>query len=280
MVGPNDEFGGVADADLTVFDKNYNIRRKSAGFTVIELLVSITVVSIIMTAVVGSLAVHNKAAIQQDRLVSMEENLRASMGMIAETLRNAGYGVPRTALNLWLGDSSFSTLPLNIATAQQLKLATCTSQPVATLIVQPAINATTLTVNSVSGLSVNKSIWIGRGEFAKITAIDGRTLAIDTNMQTSGNQGIFRTYPVSTPICRIDILTFTVNPSTKQLTLLRNDVAGAQPQLVAEEIDSLVITQVTQRRLYRVTLTGKTKNVETNADITRTLISEIALVNG
>lgn len=280
MGGPNDEFCGVADADLAVFSQLYHRREKNVGFTVIELLVSIVSVSLIMTAVISSLAVHNKAAIQQDRLVSMEENLRAGMGMIAEALRNTGYGVPRTALNLWLGDSSFSTLPLNIATAQQLKLATCTSQPVATLAIQSGVNATTLTVNSVSGLSVNKSIWIGRSEFAKITNTDGRTIVIDTNMTTAGNQGIFRAYPIGTPICRIDILTFTVDPSTKHLTLLRNDVPGAQPQLVAEEIISLVITQVTQGRLYRVTLTGKTKNVETNTDVTRTLASEIALVNG
>ena len=280
MVGPNDELGGAANADLTVFSQLYHRWRKSVGFTVIELLVSITIVSLIMTAVVSSLAVHNKAAIQQDRLVSMEENLRAGMGMIAEALRNTGYGVPRTALNLWLGDSSFSAFPLNIATAQQLKLATCTSLATATLTVQSAANATTLTLNSVSGLSNTKSIWIGRSEFAKITGISGNTITIDTNMMTAGNQGLFRVYPVSTPICRIDILTFTVNPSTKQLTLLRNDVAGAQAQLVAEEISSLVITQVIQRRLYRVALTGQTKNIQTNADITRTLTSEIALVNG
>lgn len=254
--------------------------RKSTGFTVIELLVAITIVSLIMTAVVGSFAVHNKAAIQQDHLVSMEENLRAGMGMIAEALRNTGYGVPRTALNVWLGDSSFSTFPLNINTAQQLKLATCTAQPIATLSAQSATGATTLTLNSVSGLSNNKSIWIGRAEFARITGISGSTITVDTNMTTAGNQGFFRAYPATTPVCRIDILTFTLNPSTKQLTLLRNDVAGAQAQLVAEEISSLVITQVIQRRLYRVALTGQTKNIQTNANITRTLTSEIALVNG
>ena len=254
--------------------------KKSTGFTVIELLVSITVVSLMMMAVVSAFSAHSKSSLQEDRLVSMEENLRMGMGMITEALRNTSYGVPRTSINLWLGDSSFSNLPINIATAQQLKLATCTSQPVATLAVQSAAAATTLTLNSVSGLSDNRAIWIGRGEFAKITGISGNIITIDTNMTTAGNQGLFRTYPVSTPICRIDILTFALDPSTQQLTLLRNDVAGAQAQLVAEGVSNLVITQMIQGRLYRVALTGKTKDIKTNADITRTLTSDIALVNG
>lgn len=260
------------------------MKSNNAGFTLIELLVSILVVSIIMTAVVVSFAAHSKNSIQQDRLVGMEENLRAGMGMIAETLRNAGYGVPRTQLNVWLNDNDFSNttnIPL-VFPAQQLKVATCTAQPVpvATLTQLAPANSTTLTLNSVAALAVGRSIWIGRAEFARITNIAGNVVTIDTNMTTSGNQAIFRQYPVNTPICRIDVLTLTVNPSTGVLTLLRNDIPSAGAQVVAEGITNLQVSQIIQRRLYQLDLTATATNITTGGNITRTLRSEIAFLNG
>src|SRR5262249_31344673 len=155
--------------------------------------------------VVTSFAAQNKAAIQQDRHSEMEENLRVAMHFVTDALRNAGYGTPRANLNVWLSqDFGTSTVPLILAN-NSLTLAACTSSPVATVTVATtATGGTSLSVSSTADIAVGQTLWVGRSEFVKVTAKTSSTITFDTDPVSSTTTGLYRTYPIGAPICRVD----------------------------------------------------------------------------
>ena len=70
------------------------MRAGQSGFTLTELLAVIFPMSLIAAGAVGFFASHNRTYVQQDLAVATEENLRAAMGMVTDTLRMAGCGAP------------------------------------------------------------------------------------------------------------------------------------------------------------------------------------------
>src|SRR5215207_8553309 len=109
--------------------------RKQMGFTLIELMVSLTVTAIVMTGVVTSFSSQNRASVQRDTYLEMEENLRMGMANVSSALRNSGYGVPTANLNFWITEmSGFTNQPIFLANGgSTINVATCTPSAVATL---------------------------------------------------------------------------------------------------------------------------------------------------
>jgi prepilin-type N-terminal cleavage/methylation domain-containing protein len=252
---------------------------KNAGFSLIELLVSITVMSIISAAMVSTFVTESRTSVQQERLVQMEANLRAATLMVGESIRNAGFGVPNGNLNLWITTvAGFTNFPVRITggAPNTLDTASCTSQPMAQLTAAPLVGATTLTVDTAAPFPTNDLIWIGFSQFARVTGVGG-TLTIDTNPGLNGAQGITRPFPQSTPLCRVDISTFTVDTANRRL--LVNRYANGGLQMLAEDISNLQVTTITPGRRYQLAITGQTTNINTGALISRTLTSDVAVVN-
>lgn len=259
--------------------------RKQAGFTLIELLMSLAITAIVMSGVVTAFSSQTRASIQRDTYLEMEENLRMGMTNVSSALRNAGYGVPTANLNFWITEvSGFTNEPILIQNGgSTINLASCTPIPVAT--VQNSANAlqTTLTIDSADDLANGDLIWIGHSEFARVTSA-GTTLGVDTNPMASGVQGLARDHGVGSPICRVDVHTYFVSQapweSTKKaLQLDRHDGLDSDQQVVANDIDSLQLTAVTPGQRYLLTMTAKTKDPYSANYVTRTMTSDIALVN-
>jgi type IV pilus assembly protein PilW len=61
------------------------------GFSLIEMLVSLAIFGIVMSAVYGIFATTNKNAIVQDSVVDLQQTLRISADFINRELRSAGY---------------------------------------------------------------------------------------------------------------------------------------------------------------------------------------------
>lgn len=262
------------------------MREVQAGFTLIELLVSILVTSIMMSAVVGAFTVQSKATIEQDRVTALEENLRASMHIITDTLRSAGYGTPRASLNRWIA-AGWGNLPVRLpsTTNPVLSVASCTAQPVARLTADAADGAPTLTVDSTANITLGHTIWINRSEFLRVVAINSSTvITIDTNPSLSGNQPLERAYYIGTPICRLDVTVFRWVAATNSLQL-QSDATSTLPGVgvaignIGEGITDMQVTSLISGRQYRVTLTGRTKHPQTSQDITRSLSSDVSLGN-
>src|SRR2546422_3453995 len=80
------------------------MRRESAGYGLVELLVAVLVLSIAMAGVVVVFATHSRAYLRADAQSTMEANLRLGMNMVTESLRNGRDGGPSTNnfhLNTW-----------------------------------------------------------------------------------------------------------------------------------------------------------------------------------
>ncbi len=252
--------------------------KKNTGFTLIELLVSITVMSVIMAAMVSTFVTESRTSGQQERLVQMEANLRAATLIVGESIRNAGFGVPNGNLAQWITTvPGFTNFPVRItgASPTTLDVASCTSQPVAWLTAAPLAGATVLTVNPTAPFQTNNLIWIGFSQFARVTGVGG-TLTIDTNPVSAGNQGLNRPFPQNTPLCRVDVSTFTVDTANQ---LWVNRYANGGLQLLAEDISNLQVTTITAGRRYQLAITGQTTNINTGALISLILTPDSAVVN-
>lgn len=256
--------------------------KNNHGFTVLEMMISIAMVGIMMASVVTTFSAQSKASMLQDRHVEMEDNLRVAMNFVTEAMRNAGYGVPRTSLDTWLSNGATvygtSTVPLVFGT-NTLKIGACTSSATTTVTsATTTTGVTTLSVGSTTKLAVNDTVWIGWAEFGKITDKTSSTITFDTNpLSESGLQGLYRTYPVGTPICRVDTETFTLSTANKTLSYNPGDGSGSQ--VLAENISAMTIEEITSRRRYRVTLTGTMSDPKTNQTVTQSISSDVVFVN-
>jgi prepilin-type N-terminal cleavage/methylation domain-containing protein len=258
------------------------MRRKQRGFTLVELLVSLLMMSIMMTAMTSTFVAQNHASVKRDTYLEMDENLRMGLATLSSMLRNAGYGIPTANLNQWITTvSGFTNQPLFVAGNGSINLASCTPIAVAKVTVDAVVGNTTLTIDSASQLKNGDLIWIGQSEFAKVLNA-GTTLSIDTNPMMSGTQGLARNHVAESPICRADVVTFFIQEdpwdTTKQSLLLdRHDGLGAQ--VVAQGVNSIQLTTVTAGERYLLTMTAKTKDPYSGNYVTRTRSTDIALVN-
>ncbi len=266
---------------------------KAAGFTLIEFLVALLLTSVVLIGAAGAFASHTRTHGQQDLAVSMEENLRMSMDILTDTLRTAGYGVPTTNLASWIPWVAGFTSNPKISTTNPVSVAVagCTQQPIATLSAGAIIGATTLSVSSsVVGSSpsslldtfAKSLILLDGSENARVTAVNGSSITIDTDPALAANQGLLRAYPAGAPICRVDVLTFRVytdeTTGVPWLGLDANQGGGSQP--VAEGISSVTIAAVAAKQ-YQATLTARSHSLDrvTRAYLTRALQSNVTLKN-
>src|SRR2546425_6271234 len=107
------------------------MRKGSAGYSLMELLAAVLVLSVGMAAVVVAFAVQSRAYLRADTKATMEANLRLGMNMLTESLRNAKYGVPTADLSRWVtgvsGVHSNPTLTTNGSNPPVISVASATS---------------------------------------------------------------------------------------------------------------------------------------------------------
>jgi len=261
------------------------MRRESAGFSLMELLVAVLVLSVALAVIVVVFAIHGHAYLRADTQATMEANLRLGMNMITETLRNGKYGAPTANLSNWItwvsGFTSNPVITTNGTNPASISVASAGSQPVATLTAHVDAGATVINVSSSANLNTGAQglILIGDSENALVTNVNSTALTIDTNPLTAGNQGLARAYPSGTPIYRVDVTTFTVGTGASQL--LRNVNQGGGAQAAVEDITNLQVTTITAGREYDLTLTARSPQVDplTGQYFTDSLRSKVTLAN-
>ena len=264
------------------------------GFTLVDLLVGMGITGVVLAGALGVLSNHVRTHTQQDLTTAMEENLRIGMGTLADTLRGANYGVPASNLAQWVPwVTSFANNPkITTGSPAALSIASCTPLPVAVLTTAAVRGATTLTVQSaVAGQSIpqllnagaRRLIQLDNSQTAHVVAATSSSITIDTNPATAGNQGLESAYPAGTPLCRVDVQTFSIATDAEtglpQLMLSVND--GSALRTVADGISDLRVATVTAGQTYRVTLTARTERAEplSHTVLTRSLQSDITLRN-
>src|SRR2546427_7659023 len=262
------------------------MRRASAGYGLVELLVAVLVLSVAMAAVVVVFSAQDRAYLRADTQATMEANLRLGMNMVTESLRNGKYGVPTANLSSWTtwvsGFTNNPTITTNGSNPAAISVASATSKPVATLTAHVDAAATTIYVSNSSQLNTGAQslLLIGDSENALITGVNSTALTIDTNPLLGGNQGLARAYPAGTPVYRVDVLTFQVATGSSQL--LRNDNHGGGAQVAVEDITNLQVLIVAADKEYDLTLTARSPQVDalTGQYFTSALRSKVTLATG
>ena len=272
------------------------MRRKQSGFTLTELLAVLFPISLIAAGAVGFFASNNRTYIQQDLAVTTEENLRAAMGMVTDTLRTAGCGVPTSNLGSWITwVSGFNNDPLIITEGgsqpDMVSVAACAPEPLARLTTQAAAGATSLVVASnydgtpiadLLNTSDKSLIWIGDSDHARVTGVSSNTIQIDTDPTANGQQGLKRAYLPGASITRIDVFTFEVlvDNATGNPWMRINKHRGTEDP-AAEGISDLQVSTIAPGRRYQVALTARSEIADPIAGgyVVRTLTSDIRLRN-
>src|SRR5206468_11954014 len=89
----------IANSDRADDRGSVAMRNSTAGFTLIEILVTLLLVSLTMTGVVTVAALHHKTYLQEDVRVGIADSVRIGLDTLTDTLRNGlyGYGAPTIA---------------------------------------------------------------------------------------------------------------------------------------------------------------------------------------
>lgn len=275
--------------------------RRHAGFTLVELMVACAILSLIMTGVIGFFSSVSRVTRQEAAAGVLESNLRLAAERLGSNLRRARYATPRTLLASWIPwVSGFNENPsIQQGTGgapDTLTVAACTATPVATLRASlpasPDGASNTVTLSSaVSGKSIGellntsnrRLIRFGDGSaadegFAQVTAIVGNSITFDTNLGASGSQGLLRrSYAAGTPVCRVDVTSYTLDSSTQTLKINEHQGAGAQPA-----IDGLSDLQISASDdVYRLVFTARSERPDplTRVYVTREIATRISLRN-
>lgn len=272
------------------------MRTKQAGFTLTELLVVLFPMSMVAAGAVGFFTSHNRTYVQQDIAVSTEENLRAAMGMVTDTLRTAGCGVPASNLGNWITwVSGFDNDPVIVTEGGSepdvVSIAACTPMPIARLSAAAAAGGTSLSLTSdYAGTTVSELlnvddkslILIGDSQHARVTSVSGNTVNIDTDPTTNGAQGLARAYLTGATITRVDVVTFQIETDAGTgLPWLRFNKHRGSEDPAAEGISNLQITTLVPGGRYQIALTARSETIDPIAGqlLTRSLSSDVGLRN-
>jgi prepilin-type N-terminal cleavage/methylation domain-containing protein len=265
------------------------------GFTLMELLVGLLIVSLILTGVLRTLTSHTRIYAQQNIGLELEQNLRAGMDMLTEQMLASGAYLPPSAnFSLWFPWVSTFTANPTIGTApQKISIASITSSPVAYLNRRESAKATKIQLRSaiagkglldVIDANTKRVIVVGDEKPAIVQSATSSEVTLDSDPVAKGNQGLYRSYAQDTPVFRIDVVTYSIETDSStgrpQLRVNYNQGAGSIP--VADGINTLQITPITAGQTYRLTLTAVSDVADplTGAFSSRTLSSTVAVRNG
>ncbi len=246
----------------------YSPKNKESGFTLVELLIAMTIGLIILAALSSTFLMQRKIYDVQEQIVEMVQTARAAMDMMTRETRMAGYGVPTSDLSTWIDWVASPTPTINAnPTIEEggsdpdiIHIVGCFDSP-ASLSASASSGTTSLTLQDAAeagkfNTNEKKLISIDGLENAIITGISGNTLTIDTNLVATGNQGLSRNYAVGTPIYLVKVIGYSIVVENNIPILKRNENTGGGRQPLAENIQDLQISQ--SGNSINVSLTART----------------------
>ena len=225
----------------------YSLLRRNKGLTLIELLVALVISGILVGAIYRTFIGQQKTYTVQERVVDMQQNVRASINRMMTEIRMAGFGnvsmlLPApygSGLGVTIGGTTYNDVvnPNNPVAGSVTILSGMGSTTITGF---PALNQ--ITVNSLTDSQGNtlfdtgdrQYVSVGGVESYRITNIAGNTLTLSGNLTYA--------HPVNTLVFAIRAVSYQVDGT---LTLLRDEIprpstqALAQPQPVADNIDNL-----------------------------------------
>jgi type II secretory pathway pseudopilin PulG len=260
---------------------------ESAGFSLIELLVTFTLLVLIMGSVYSLFAYNQKAYSVQDQIMGRDQMVLACNELLGREARGAGLKLDplfagklnKVASMIPAGFLPTSPAPLSVtlnANDSPLKITPGNgSNPDAVTIIgaigdktnptkvanDPAMGDTTITLNLTAMqtqalYSVGEVIYIGEEiENAKITAINGNQLTVDTDPGLGGNQGLTKNHAPWAEVGKLSVISYEIFTNGSVKSLQRKENTG-NFEAVGENITDLQATQTGKNT--KIEFTGQT----------------------
>jgi len=197
--------------------------RSRQGFTLVEMLVGVTVSMMVIALVFTSFILQRRVFEAQQRVNEMQQNVRTATDVLVHDLHMAGYGlkgIPPYKTGDWVDwVAGMTDNPMVIQGAgsapDTVVVAGAFDEPVADLQTLATNRTTTIRVSSGQGSEFNttdkKVIYIGRTETARIVGVAGDTLTISIHPTLS--KGLRYDYQPGTPIELVRVVRYEIrNP--------------------------------------------------------------------
>ena len=245
----------------------YFKQHREQGFTLVELLIAMALALVIVAALSSTFIMQRKTYNTQEQVAEMTQNGRAVMDIMTREIRMTGYGTPEgPAANIspwvdWVSGVTFNAGPIVIedgagaSGSDIIHIAACFDGPAGSLSVAASEGDTSITLQSGEGVKFNttnkKLINIGNLENTVVTGISGNVLTIDTDPNTSGNQGLKKDHVINEEVSIVKVISYSIVQESDGMNVLkRNENVGGGDHPVAENIVDL-----------QISLTNKTINI-------------------
>lgn len=268
----------------------YNKAHTQSGLTLIEIMLTIVIISLVMIGIAQFFATQSENNRQQEAQLELNENLRMAITRVSDDLRNAKFMAPATDLNAWTPwVGGFATNPnITPATGSLSDIVTMLSAratPIGFLAADVALDANSFQVDGLDDLPEgNYLISINHREFASMvnypsSSASSATFEIDSDPLATGIQGVAIEHLMGAPVYVLETTAYVVNTSTKTFNINKYDNLGFVE--VLDNITDMQITPVTVGRQYTVTLSAESdiEDQDTGAKLTRSISSDVALAN-
>lgn len=262
---------------------------RSAGFTFVELLITLAIFSILVGALFKFFSSQRDTYLREELKLERDQNLRMALDTLSRELSQAGYRAADALfvdnLSKWAPSSYIPSepLPVSFDANPKITLGDGSYPDVITFAfaVSTTTNPTTLS-DEADGTSITVSLSntdskkqyktgdiISVGylpEYATVSAVDGKTLTVDTDPEATGLQGFSETYPAGTPLEEVSIVSYAVfndenDPGCKRHEaghpLLKRKINAGGFYPVAENIAGMKFGEP-EDGVIQVSMTGRT----------------------
>lgn len=197
---------------------------RRAGFSLVELLVTIGVSGITLASVVHFYAIHAREMRQHAYRLESQQALRSSLDAITRDLRLAGACLPLNGQFILLAGA-------NVAGGDSITIRTGLVRTnmsciVASTTADAAVGSTTVQVDSVNGFTADMLVYLraanGAGEISPVTAVGANAISFlnATQQAYAAGSGVYaideRSYALDKSNPAVPVLTLTVNRDPAQ----------------------------------------------------------------
>jgi prepilin-type N-terminal cleavage/methylation domain-containing protein len=256
------------------------------GFTLIEVLVVLTLLGLALGAVCQIFLSQADAYKTQARIIQRQQGLRAALEIMVRDFRSAGYPtldqtdlknlpvwvpnafIPKVLQSVVLsGVVSWTPGGDNPDLLSLLILLSSGTNP--TILSQGVLAGDTLIKLALTSTDTNDQynlmdlVYIGKPpELAQVNGISGQFLTIDTDPFQPGNQGLKKSYPEGTEVGEISLVSYAVfndgndpggNYHDRGVPVLKRKINACGFEPLAEDITDLRISPI-KPELFRLRL--------------------------
>ena len=270
--------------------KNNQQLNKQSGLTLIEIMMTVVILSLIMVGIAQFFASQNENNRQQEAQLELNENLRMGLTRISDDLRNAKFMTPRTDLDIWVSwvvgfNQNPNITPAAGSLSDIVTMLSTRPTPVGFLKSDVDIGDTSFQADGLDELPEgNYLLSINHKEFVAMTSYPSvggsqATFSIDSDPTTLGVQGVSEDHLKDAPVYVLETVAYAANKASKTLNVNKYDNQGFLT--ILDNISDLEITAVTPGSHYHVTLTAVSDSVDqdTGAILTRSIQSDVGLAN-